>query len=287
MVDIDTQEVSLVDRAANKRKFILFKSEGGVMKIDEMVLKAILEGDLPLAEKLKSVFEGWSEKAVGAFQAVMKLLGSYKDELPADALTKSAEVLKEMGFELPTVEKVVTKEVEKGAKPTWLPVKKDDGSYDLSSIPEESRPMVEMLLKSYDGSEDEIKKLNEKLEKAADEQATKEAVAKAATFTHIPELSAEEFAPVIKALSGADFEAWAKVESILKAANKVIEDGELLKQFGKDGIGESEAERKLDSMAKERVTKSAGEKSYEQAYTEILDENPDLYAQAKRESASA
>ena len=35
------------------------------------------------------------------------------------------------------------------------------------------------------------------------------------------------------------------------------------------------------------VTKSAGKKTYEQAYSEILDENPELYAQAKSESPSA
>lgn len=101
--DLDVVEVSLVDRAANRRKFLLMKRDGEEgREMDDAGGELVLEvGNAALAALLKRIAEGsadrdaveealekmeLSERARMAVRAALRALESAKDELPKDII---------------------------------------------------------------------------------------------------------------------------------------------------------------------------------------------------------
>ncbi len=124
----------------------------------------------------------------------------------------------------------------------------------------------------------------ETLQKAEDARVTATFITKAKGFAPLglPAVedgkeAADEFGLALKALSEANPEAYAQVESVLTKALDTIEKGENLEAVGGDGQPEP-TDKSTDLKKAADVLKEADSTlTQEQAIAKALDENPDLY----------
>jgi hypothetical protein len=79
-----------------------------------------------------------------------------------------------------------------------------------------------------------------------------------------------------------------KFEEVLKAADAQAKKAdEITKELGTSlGGSTSGVMEKIEKMAKERVEKSGGKLTVEEAIDKITDENPDLYAELEKEQSA-
>lgn len=186
---------------------------------------------------------------------------------------------------------------------TAVPVKKEDGTYDLSAIPEDARAAVEAVLKERDDRDAELVELR----KTADEQKskadeaieiakserdareTKEFVAKSAGYENIAKTDTE-FGEVLKSIHRAEQDkhlpdgTLAALETVLKAADEQIAKGDLFAEQGHVGGGSSDAESKVDAVIAE-IRKADPSLTREQAYDQALKNDPSLYDEIRKEQA--
>lgn len=175
-----------------------------------------------------------------------------------------------------------------------VPVRKEDGSWDLSGVPEESRPFFESVLdgrdavaKERDDLRGRVEKAEEKLEEERALRLDREFIAKAEKeFSHVA--PADELGPVLKEIASAiPEESYEVLTKALAAAEERIEKGGLFAEYGRAGTPEeskgdawSQIEKEADSL----VEKDA-EMTQAQAITAVLatDRGKELYAQYQRE----
>lgn len=294
LFNTDVVEVSLVPAGAIRKRFLVTKSEEGNMP-KEQLLKQVQEFKLPNEQKIDEVLKAGklSDNASEALKGAMRLLGAVKEELPAEVKeTILPDLAACVGYTMPTVAKEEPKPIEKeGDKmPNLTPVKKEDGSYDYSAIPEDIRPQVEALwkekLSSDERAAEAVKKAeeHEKVLKAEkDEQVKKEFIAKAAEFKHIA-VKADEFGPVMKELHEKAPEAFAKVEATLKAAEAALKEGKLFAEIGSSQPGQEsgDAWEKINKIAEGMVAKDESRKlTKSAAIAEVLktEEGMKLYGE--------
>lgn len=280
--DLDVLEVSLVPKGANKRKFLLLKSDQNLegdesmKEVIEQILKSELQEEDKITEELQKA--NLSEKAVSAAKGALRILSAFKKEFPKDFIGTLSKL---SGYDLPAQkEEEKAKKKEEDPKPAI----KEDGTPVYELIPDKLKPMVEKLCKSQ---EDAVKKSNE-LEKILKEEREKrlikEFIAKASEFKKLP-INAEEFGLVMKEFSERAPEAYEKLESILKATDKAIEDGNLFKSMGTDQTPEDNIMSKVEKAASEKM-KANDKLTKEQAITEVLKENPELYEKYESEKSA-
>lgn len=191
-------------------------------------------------------------------------------------------------------------DMSEGTVSVSVPVKKEDGSWDLSGVAPEARPFYEDVLKARDEAEEAAKTLTERVEKAEtaaaesqDKLRTVEHVQKAESFSHVAPV--DELAPVLKeAQEKLTPETFEKLEGIFKAVEERIVKGDLFTEFGKRTDGSEsagDAMAQLEKMADELVEKSTGDEplSKEQAFDRVLatEKGAALYAQYKGERTGA
>lgn len=183
-----------------------------------------------------------------------------------------------------------TTEPDEGGDPVEthaVPIQKEDGTWDLSSVPSESRPFYEAQIRKAAEVETELEKTREALKKSADETAkladtlrTREFIAKAAD--EFPDVGpTEEVAQILKAASDSlDEETYGKLETILKSANERIATGDLFAELGRASRGDdakpSSAYAEAVAKATEMVEKS-GDISLDVAMGRVFETNPALY----------
>lgn len=244
---LQTLEVSLVPKGANKRRFALRKGD----TVDE-IIKSVLELDLDNEEQIDKILkaDGMSDKARAACKAMLKIATGFKDEMPADLMTKLAKL---GGY---AAEKVA----------------KADGELDLDSIPAAVRPQVEALWKSQREAAERVVKAEALLKAERDERTTREFIAKAASeFSALPGMRAEEIGPALKAMHEASPAHAAKIEDVLKGAAEAIKASELLKQVGRPSSGISgSAWTEIEKLADQHVAKSDAGTSRASAIDAVL-----------------
>ncbi len=145
LTDLETVELSLVKRGANRKRIAYAKSEEGMEQMEEIV-KAVLELELDNEKAVTAAFKKaeLSEKGQEAVRGALRMFSAFKDELPKDVMKMFADL---SGNELP-VEKALhdpeedakRKKKEEEArrlakKKNAAPFKKEDGTLDLSSVP--------------------------------------------------------------------------------------------------------------------------------------------------------
>lgn len=155
---------------------------------------------------------------------------------------------------------------------------KEEGT--VQTIPDDFKARFEALEKSNMTLKEQNDKLQEQINKTANEAKTKEFVAKAASFDKLS-INAEEIGPVLKSLSESDPEGYAKIEAVLAAANEQVAKGALFSELGADGEGESDINKRIEAKAAEIMQRDKC--SIEKARTLALKENPDLYREYEKE----
>lgn len=265
LAELDTLEVSLVTKGANKKRFALIKSEGADMDaMIEAVLKVDLEGEDKVDAVLKA--EGYSDKAQKAFKAMYKLAAGFKDEMPEGMMKRLAKMC---GYGME--EQSATKK----------------SADDLTKLDPETRAQVEALFKAKEQSDAEVVAIKKQLSTERDERRTKEFVAKAAEYKALPGIKTEELGMVLKAVTDATPDHVAKLEAVLKAAAEAIATGEVLKSAGRAVGGfQGGAWAQIQALAGGVVQKSASPMSEAAAIDVVLKtaEGARLYAEYLKEN---
>lgn len=294
LVNMKIHEVSAVDKAANGRKFLIMKRDYSQVEREEMATngEALPDGSYPIKDitDLENAIQAYGrakdkEKTKKHIIARAKALGA-EDKLPeiwrGGEVNKMADEtnLKDKLFEFvrslftsdeftPKQKQVNNQTEDKGDES----VPNSEGVVKSVSIPEEITKRMEDLEKRN-------KELEEQIKKAADEAKTKEFIAKAASFDKLG-IKADELGPVLKSIAEVNPEGYAKIESVLKAANEQIAKGALFAEAGIDGGGESDIVKRVEAQAKE-IQKRDG-CSIEKARAKVYKENPELYAEYQKE----
>lgn len=168
---------------------------------------------------------------------------------------------------------------ERGTVEVQVPIKKEDGTWDFSGVPEESRSFFTEIIEKADKTASELAEAREQLAKSEDSLLMRKMVEKAARLSHVA--PTDELAPVLKeAFQKLDGETFEKMETILKTAEERIEKGDLFTEYGAASRGQNEQKNdaygELVRKANEMVEKS-GDLTFEAAFDRALMENPALY----------
>jgi len=304
LTDLETLEVSLVPAGANKKGHFPIKK---AMETDmSETLHAVLDAPSTNDEHFDTVIKGANlgGEGVDPIRGAMKLISAYSDVIdPAKAAAIVAKAFseKEEDEDEKEEEEVEAKkeedEEEESEKAEDENAPKPDEAVDEEEAveAEEEEDLDEeekrkSLTKSLQGVPTAIRKelervwkananLEKTLKQERDEKARKEFVAKAAEdYPNLPGISPDELGLIMKTLHDLDPEVSGKMEQVLKAANTAIASGDVFSELGTGTAGgASSAYGRLDSIAKEKVSKGAGAISYAKSFEEALNENPDLY----------
>ena len=230
----DPEEVSLVDQAANKRKFPIWKNKESNM--DSKILQAVIEQELGDEKAL----EEWvtkaklSEKGANAVKAAFRILGGFKEELPADVMTKLAALAGMSAPAAPAAPAAKPNPFAKKEEEKPVAKKEEPVAKALAGLPEEVR---KALAKEKEARDLEIKTLTEnnvKITKALADQADERNLdgwnEKARTeLSHYPGESTEEIAKALHKMDKADPELAASQFKHMKAASDALKNSEIFK----------------------------------------------------------
>ncbi len=153
---------------------------------------------------------------------------------------------------------------------------------DVETLPEPIQKAIDDMQKSLEGQKEENEKLRKEL---TDEKAIRrrnEYIVKAEKeYGDVPG-TAEEIADMMIKAEDADAELLEAIEKKFGECGELIKESALLKEIGSDSFGETTAHGKIESLAKEKV-KADPKLSFEKAYDQVLQENPELYSQHEKE----
>jgi len=292
LTDIDVAEVSLVGKPANKRSFLVFKSEeGGNKQMADFTLSeslmAVLQKEAENEADVMAILEkaDISQEAKDAMRNALRLMYEFRDEVPEEFLNRMA------GYAGVSIREIANagnrrnnpdhyddknknkSKAKKGLDGYPEPVKKEDGSFDLSGITEEQQPIIEALWKQAEKSE----LLEKQLKEEQDQRLVKQFIEKAQSFDNLP-IQASEIGPVFKAIAEKAPKEFEQIDSLLKAVDEALAQSKLYKEVGSNHQGASNAWDKVEQMAAGIVQKDESI-SKEQAITRVLEQNPQLYSE--------
>lgn len=227
MFNIKPTRVSLVGRPANKRKFLLTKSEEELETMDEVlqiIKEAKADGEDKLIEAMKA--SGKDTGTIDAAVGVYRLLSAFRDSMTEDDLTAMAGALK---FE--KQENVDDEEAKKAAEEA-----------ETKAAEEEAKQAAEEAEAKRAAEEAEAAKVADEANKNTEVEALKTRIAELERNTRRAELAAmvrdfkigktqDELVSTLEAVekSGGDIEP---VLETFRAAHNVIEQG--LGEIGSD-----------------------------------------------------
>lgn len=306
LTDITTDEVSLVGKGANRKKFLLFKSKEGTM---EELLKELLEEMKPIdGEKdlLADLKKGkFSAEETSTVQAAVRMLSGVADKIKkagitvkafetkadppkverkdiGDYLKKSsaedrAAVAKQLGVDPARFEEAFGEpKAPDGA------ILKADGSLNLDAVPKDLQPAMSLLFKDRAETAKKLKDAEEKIEKADKEKKRAVWVTKAAEFKDLPGTNVEELADTLMELSDEGAE---RITKQLRSNLEIIEKGDFFSEHGRPGgpgAGGTAIE-KVNQLVSGMIKKD--EKLDQAAAIQVvMRENPALYQEYVKET---
>ena len=279
--DVKTLEVSLVERGANlKRRFHFMKARGDTMgEILVEVLKA--EGQSEAVLKLEGMLkEEMPEDAKAAIMAAMKLLEAFSDIMPVgDALAALGGASGEE-VEVEAAEEPAEDEAEK------MEEEDEELKKTLDNLPPAAQAAIDAIWKDRE----ELVAKSAELEKSLGEEIAKrsrrEYLAKAEkSLCNIPGHSLEEVVDLMIEVKATNEELGARVEKALESSSAALQGGALLVEAGRSVPDTSGGDpwAKIQKIAKSEVEKSAGSLTMPQAIAKTIQTNPALYAEYNEE----
>jgi hypothetical protein len=281
LTDLETKEVSLVDKGANRKKrFPITKAEGFLM--DEKIIEAVLKTEVDEEKNLPELLEKakLSPKGVMAVKAALRILSGFKEELPSNIMGVLSGL---SGGGTPTTE------AKEQPKPTD---KKDMKEMDdkeikkaLDSIPVEVKKHYEEIEKANKANEEKIEVLktqNEDIAKALQEEKDKRELAVWVSKAEkelgfVPDKSAQELGESLKKMADKDPALAEELFKNWQTVSKSLEKSEIFQEAGSQGASDG-----VDAWSK--IEKAAA-KAYpnEARYSAInkfldTDEGKDLYS---------
>jgi hypothetical protein len=285
----EIEEISFVPRGANRKEYLLVKEDR--MKSD--VVLSILE--TPDEEVGKFLKEAQIEGEAGDVLAfVGKFLKSYKDKLPADALTI---IGKACGYSAPAKPKEPAKQKkdDQGSADEGCGDNGDDEGYGYPGLQQKMEKMdpdlkgfFEKLLNDNKAARTEAKEAGNLAKSLKLENLTKAYTVRAESLPHIPGLSVEKMAKAFMAVGESHPDEFKDLYNCLKAADEFIEKSSAWDEIGRgqEGMGGS-TYQKILTMAQGLVQKSDKPLLIEEAIEKVLDLHPEMYEEYEAERAAA
>lgn len=299
IIDMKIEEVSAVDKAATRKKFLLIKKEG-----DDTFSKRTLEDVLDNNEAVNTMWKtvdafyiaindtmqdsmlSETEKA-SQIQASAEQLSSKLNDIAPD-LAKKLDVEKivenvkkrlsdeggETNMNLEEIlEKIEDEEVKKAVKTLVDNLKeekdinkKDDDVINKAELPEELRKQFKEL-------EDKVAMAEEIAKAEREKRLEIEFNKKAQNYSTVGDV--DKIASILKRVADDD-ELQSDVEEVLKSAQERLESGDLFKSLGDDGKNVTDAEEAIEKKTRE-LMKNDTSLTFAKAQAKVLQENPDLY----------
>lgn len=253
---LEVDEVSFVDRAANRKKFLALKRAGGNVETEKL-LRVALEGELDAEADLDAFAkeQNLSEEAIVAVKGALRLLEGHSDILPEETL-KAALVAR---YDL-------------GTKPTK---KEEEGKPDLTGLDSETKSRIEKMW-------EDRKDLADRVQKMEDERENKVFVRKAAGLSSLS-VNPDDFGPALREISKVAPEAYKLVEAVLDGANAVVEKSRFFDEIGSTAPGPQTVALQIKAKADEIIQKSESPISESEALELALKQNPSLAGEYTRE----
>ena len=268
--DIDTVEVSLVDKGANMRHFAIRKSEEKMSVVEAILSAPFEQADAVDAQLAKAEL---SAQATEGIKSAMQIMAAFEDELPGGVMQSMMDLV---GATKEDEEKPEEEDEEKPAPVEQKDEDEDEMKKRMDALPDDVRSMVAQLWKS---NKEEIAKraaLEDRIKKAEDEKKMEECIKKAQTeYSNIP-VTAADLGSFLKGIDGSASAEF--VHSMLKSTNEMLGQANITGEIGKTITGtETDAVAKAERMAeamseKEGITKSI-------ALGRVWKSNPALYVE--------
>lgn len=308
LTDLDTKEVSLVSRGANlKDRFPVFKTEKRMGDM-ESVVKAVMETEVDGEDALRrSLGDTVGEQGGAAAVSAMRLLKSFADQLPSEAVAQIVEasghkglVAKQDSEEDEEDEKKKKKVDDESEYPPPDKKKQDDEEDEEDEenkkkredymTPDEMKKAVakseeatEAVLKQLKASEaalEEIKKreeIREWTQKAKDELA------------YFPGMSSDDLGKELCELNRQNPELAQRLFKSHKMTSDAMKQSSAFQRAGVGGTGSDTSSGSVHDrvvkMARQAVEKSADlEMTEAQAVAKVYKNNPHLYAEYAAEN---
>ena len=297
LLDLDVREVSLVDRPAIRRKFLVVKrdelnekdanmqnSEDNLQQSEfffceeseEQALEKGMHGSYGKEEEKEEEEEEAEKEKKAASKKPKKKGGHLESELEEESEDEEASDKKK--------KKKETKKMDNSQSSASVSFsKRNDGSYDLAGVPEEMQATVEAICKQHEAAVQKAAELEEILKAERDERLRRDFVEKAEKeFSNIPGTAAE-IGILLKSLNDLDVEVAEKVESIFKAVDAQLSNSAALEEIGSPASDiEMSAWGKIEKQAEELITKGVVS-SKAAAISKVLEINPALYSEYLKE----
>ena len=321
LLDLDIREVSLVDRPAIRRKFLVIKrdEDGENMSseralasdaqdafiFDEVICKdeekteTKAEDETEESDSDKEEEEEEETKAEEKTEDDDDKDDSDKEEEEEKSVSEDADKLKEEkaedsdkekeeeeAKEEEEEEKKADSEVTKSVAPFVAFAKRDDGSYDLSGVPKNMQAAVEQICKQHEDAVQKTSKLEEILKAERGERLRRDFIEKAdKEYTNLPG-SSEDLGVLIKSLHDLDEAVAQKIEGIFKTVNAQLESGAILEEVGTPAVeAETTAWGRIEKQASELVS-TGDSNSQAAAISKVLEMNPQLYQDYLKEGGN-
>ena len=299
LTDLETVEVSLVDKGANRRTFAIRKSENDKMNLIDAILQAPFEKSDELIERLQKA--ELSEQAAEGVKSALQLLSAFQEELPESLMNElmgmigmSEEKAEDEDEKADEPAEEATEEVAEEAAADEEDEEKTDKMEDedeeeededkmkkrLAALPKDVRGMVEQLWKSNRSEIAKREVLQLEIKKAKEEKRLGDFIKKARdNFSSLP-AKPEELGAFMSKLDG---KAAAFAQSLLKSANEMIAKGGVTSEIGNSTSDAQQIDSisKAEQMAAE-IVKSDGV-SLAVAKGRVWKNNPGLYAEYQQE----
>ena len=267
-------KVSLVKRGANlKKRFPITKSEEQEMDWNE-VLKAVIiteiDQDKELDEFLKAS-EDMEEEGKKAIKAAMRILASFKEKIPEEAMNKIAALA---GFESKRCSDEEMKKELDEVKKQLEEAKKGDSDMSMS---EEIKKQFDDMRKEH---QNELERVRKQLEEQTDANKLAEWISKAEKqLEFYPDKTAQELGAKLFKLEKADPELAKEQFEDMVNVSKKLEQSRMFEEVGVTGRGD-QANSIIEIVAKEadEMIKANPKLTKEQAEAMVYKNNPKYYA---------
>ena len=212
---------------------------------------------LPEEETTKGMHDGEDKKKKMSYDDMMKKIADLEEEL--DKTKKKLEL-----------EKVKHKDEEMK--------KEDDITSLIKEAPEPIRKALEEMEKSAADAKKRVTEIEEVLKAERSARADEEAVEMAKAWKYLG-LEAEKVGPALRKLAEVDSDLAKSVQEALTSVNAQAESANIFAEIGKSANpATGNAYDQLTSLAKS-ATESKKGVTFEQAFSEAVLANPDLYKQ--------
>jgi len=208
---------------------------------------------LPEEEKTKGMYDGEDKKKKMSYDDMAKKIAELEDELDK-------------------AKKKLAKTKEEEMK------KEDDITSLIKEAPEPIRKALEEMEKSAADAKKRVTEIEEVLKAERNARADEEAVEMAKAWKYLG-LEAEKVGPALRKLAEVDSDLAKSVQEALTSVNAQAESANIFAEIGKSANpATGNAYEQLTSLAKS-ATESKKGVTFEQAFSEAVLANPDLYKQ--------